>query len=156
MSFNAFIGSNLSPEKRAELRQRVNARVEQQLRRSEVSTLIASIISSAVLIALGIGLPGTGGTLILPFFMGIAILINLLLHSMTVRLRSRDHVERLRGQIARQVLNAMLTADVLDEDAAGKQKRDERIYRLSDDGEIIDGDEDENDTYTGSSLAMLS
>lgn len=147
---------DLTERQRAELRQRINARVEQQLRRSEVSTLIVSVISSAVLIALGFGLPGSSNTLIPPFFMGIAILINLLLHSMTVRLRSRDNVERLRGQIARQVLNAMLTADVLDEDAASKQKRDERVYRLSDDGEIVGGDEDENSTYTGGNLALFS
>lgn len=153
MGFSTFVGSSLTPDERAELRRRVNARVEQQLRRSEVSTLILSIVSSAVLIILGISLPGSGNGLILPFFMGTAILINLLLHSMTVSLRRSANVERLRGQITRQMLNAMLTEDMLSEDVARKQKRDKATYRLSDDGEIAD-DDGEGEIYAGGSLTM--
>lgn len=140
----------LSDSQRVELRRRVNEAVEQQSRRSEIGSLIASIGTSGTLFVLGSLLSAPGDNTILFVFMSVAICINLLLHSMTVKVRGQLNQERLRNLYTGRLLNAMLTSEMLDENEAEKAKRMDTAYRLSDDGELELAEEDlSNASWTG-------
>lgn len=155
MNNSSLLFPALSDAQRVELRRRVNTAVERQIRRSEIGSLIASIGTSATLFVLGSLLSRPGDNTILFVFMSITICINLLLHSMTVKLRSEANVSRLRNLITGHMLNSMLTSEVLDDVDHEKQKREDPTYRLSDDGEIL-WDEGEGDVYSSGDLRARS